>query len=89
MRQAPATADLYLSKAIDSIDGRLGKGYSKQHPELLAAFLHTCALDFGTAVLAQAIEGLYEPLRADDFGGLESSLNDIAKAIREHGEEAS
>jgi hypothetical protein len=56
MRQASMTADEYLREAIERIDLRLGHGYAKAHPELIAAFMQTAALDFGAAVIARAIE---------------------------------
>ena len=37
MRQASATADEYLFKAVDGIDGLFGEGFAKAHPELIAA----------------------------------------------------
>jgi hypothetical protein len=40
--QASMTADTYLQKAIRSIDAALGKGYAKEHPELVAAMIR-CA----------------------------------------------
>jgi hypothetical protein len=52
MRQAPMTANEYLLSAIDHIDYALGKGYAKQHPELIAAFMQTSAIDLGAAVIA-------------------------------------
>jgi hypothetical protein len=58
LRQAPMTADVYLDHAIRDIDDRLGKGFAKAHPELIAAYIQTCALDFGAAVIARAIESL-------------------------------
>ena len=48
MRQAGATADAYLKDGIECIDRRLGEGFAKEHPELLAAFMHTAAMDFAT-----------------------------------------
>jgi hypothetical protein len=87
MRQAPMTAHDYLLSAVHDIDEVLGKGYARAHPELMAAFIQTAALDFGAAVIARAIEGLAEPLRSDHplqgetLDGLESALNAIADAI--------
>ena len=57
-RQAPMTAHDYMLKAIDDIDKLLGKGYAKQHPELIAAYMQTAAIDFGTAIIARAIESV-------------------------------
>ena len=100
LRQAPMTADEYLHSAIDCIDERLGKGYAKQHPELIGAFMQAAAIDLGTAVIARAIEslgavadaisGLDESLRSDHplqsetLDGIENALNSIASAISEH-----
>lgn len=50
MRQAPATAGLYLSETVRSIDNTFGEGYAKTHPELVAAMIQTCARDFHSAV---------------------------------------
>jgi hypothetical protein len=51
MRQATHTADYYLEQAIHYIDDRFGAGYAYDHPELVAAFMRTCAADFETAKL--------------------------------------
>lgn len=58
LRQASMTADEYMSRAIGYIDSALGEGYAKKHPELIAAFMQTSALDFGAAIIARAIEGM-------------------------------
>jgi hypothetical protein len=52
------TAHDYMMKAISDIDELLGKGYAKQHAELIAAYMQTAAIDLGTAVIARAIEGM-------------------------------
>jgi len=57
-RQAPMTAHDYMMKAIDDIDELLDRGYAKQHPELIAAYMQTAAIDFGTAIIARAIESI-------------------------------
>ena len=56
MRQAPATAGLYLSEAVTRIDAALGSGYAAKHPDLIAAFLSVCAADFGAASLAVGMQ---------------------------------
>ena len=43
MRQAYFTAHDYLMHAIHDIDEQLGKGYAKQHPELIVAYMQTAA----------------------------------------------
>jgi len=45
-RQAPMTAHDYMMNAIDDID------------ELIAAYMQTAAIDFGTAIIARAIESI-------------------------------
>jgi hypothetical protein len=56
MEQGWMTADHYLMHAIDEIDKRLGEGFAKKHPELLAAFIQTAAIDAGSCFIARAIE---------------------------------
>jgi hypothetical protein len=57
LRQAPMTADTFLSHAIKDIDATLGEGFAKKHPELIAAYIQTCAIDLGTAIIARGREG--------------------------------
>jgi hypothetical protein len=58
LRQAPMTAHDYMMKAISDIDELLGKGYAKQHPELIAVHMQTAAIDYGSAIIARAIESV-------------------------------
>jgi hypothetical protein len=62
LRQAPMTANEYLLSAVDHIDQKLGNGYAKQCPELIAAFMQASAIDLGTAVIARAVESLSNSL---------------------------
>lgn len=62
MRQGAMTADEYLRSAIDHTDDQLGKGYAKAHPELIAAFMQTAAIDAGAGVIARAIESVSSTL---------------------------
>jgi hypothetical protein len=55
MRQAGMTAHDYLLGGVHDIDEIMGKGYAKAHPELLAAYIQTAALDFHATFLAQQI----------------------------------
>ena len=64
--QTGMTVHTYLHQAIKSIDEAFGDGYSKQHPELVGAFIQACALDFHTGWSTQEIR---------------SALNEIAEAI--------
>ena len=56
MKQAWMTADDYLRNARRCIDEQMGEGYADQHPELIAAFMQTCAQDFHTAMMKAALE---------------------------------
>ena len=62
MMQAAKTADFYMSEAVKSIDERFGENYSGDHPELVAAFMKTAALDFMATLIAQNIQNLCECL---------------------------
>jgi hypothetical protein len=69
MVSAPATAKVYFNAAIKIIDEEFGAGYSKRHPELIAAFMSASATDFSDAMTnlsAQIIE---------------DGLNTVAEAI--------
>ena len=58
LRQAPMTAHDYMMKAISDIDELLGEGYAKKHPELIGAYMQTAAIDYGSAIIARAIESV-------------------------------
>jgi hypothetical protein len=62
MRQAPMTAQMYLSQAVDCIDNQFGPGYAKAHPDLVAAFMQVSGQDFTMAILAQAINEAAEEI---------------------------
>ena len=73
MRQAWMTADEYLGHAIECIDQRLGNGYAKSHPELIAAFMQTSARDYAAGLLDNSVEALCRQM--------EESANSIAGEI--------
>ena len=54
MRHAALTADEYLHSAIDNIDARLGAGYAKAHPELIAGFMQTAAAAEGASTAVKS-----------------------------------
>jgi uncharacterized protein YukE len=60
--QAMTTTARYLKSAIMEIDDELGKGYAKQHPELIAAYMRTAAVDFQAGVIAGALEDISESI---------------------------
>jgi hypothetical protein len=68
IQQAEATAQSYMKAARDDIDAMFGKGMAYKHPELVVAYMYTCAADLDAAILAQQ---------------LRSGLHDLSEAIRE------
>ena len=77
LKQASMTAHDYLCEAVDRIDRILGDGAARKHPELIAAFMQTAALDLGFATLAQQLRaGLDACADAYDEagGGLQESF---------------
>ncbi|KIX12639.1 hypothetical protein X474_18010 [Dethiosulfatarculus sandiegensis] len=44
------------------IDSKFGEGYAKDHPELVADFMKTCALDFGAAIITASLQEISESL---------------------------
>jgi hypothetical protein len=65
-KQAPQATYEYLRCGIRDIDDLLDEGYAKDHPELLAAYMKTAAMDLFTAVISREIN---------------KGLNGIAEAI--------
>jgi hypothetical protein len=60
LRQAGMTAHDYMLAGITSIDDLFGKGYAKAHPELLAAYMQTAAIDFHSAIIVKDLGGALE-----------------------------
>lgn len=80
-RQAPMTAHDYMLKAIHDIDELLGKGYAKQHSELIAAYMQTAAIDFGAAIIARAIEGISGALEGIEFTLRHETISSLAQSF--------
>lgn len=70
MLQARDTAETYFNQSIRIIDSKFGEGYAKAHPELIAGFMRTAAMDFHTAILNQKLDSLiceiFELYRCND-----------------------
>lgn len=50
-RQASNTVNAsYVANAIANIDGHLGVGYAKAHPDLICAYLHAASADYSAVV---------------------------------------
>ena len=66
MKQSMMTANDYMNHAIIDIDKRCGDGYALVHPELIAAYMKTAAIDFATAAglrkISSAIDDLAESI---------------------------
>lgn len=73
-RQTGMTAADYLRSALKEIDTELGEGMARKHPDLVAAFMRCCAVDFQTAIIAQTMQ---------------EGLAQIGRAIAEAGDERS
>ncbi len=57
MEDATMTANTYMREAIRYIDMQLGEGYAKKHPELIGAFMQTCASDYACMVADRNSKG--------------------------------
>ena len=60
--QTPETNAIYLKAAIEKIDNRLGREYAKNHPELIGAFIISCAIDFHSSMLTLASKNYQDDL---------------------------
>ncbi len=58
VQQAPRTAELYLTEAVQAIDVQFGGGFAKGHPELVVAFMQICERDFAAASWQKLAEEL-------------------------------
>ena len=82
MRQAPQTVETYLMEGVNIINRQYGSQYAERHPELVAAFIQACAMDFGTAILAKAIENHSEIL-SESTDAVAKAVNDFTKSYEE------
>lgn len=62
VKQAGMTIHDYLFSAKDSIDELFGKGYAKEHPELVAECVRSQTLDFNNTALVAAVYTLGESI---------------------------
>lgn len=77
--QASINALEYMEDSIKYIDRLFGEGYAKQHPELVGAFIQTCAIDY----LANRLE-IQVGFLQDNVGVLGSALSEIGETIGKH-----
>lgn len=80
MRQASMTAHDYLMKAIEAIDGQLGAGYAKGHPDLIAAFMKVSCADFVASSALKVVEAAALDL-ANAVDATRHAVSDLAGQI--------
>lgn len=64
-----------MRSAVDYIDDFFGKGYAKEHPELVGAMVMAAAIDYSGTALHNAMNGITDALCAVS--------GDISEAISE------
>jgi hypothetical protein len=65
MHQAPSTVSVYLFAAVKEINRCFDDdNYAKEHPDLVAAFIQSSAIDFATAIIAQRLDALCDAATA-------------------------
>ena len=77
MKHAHMTANEYFIHSVEYIDNVFGEGYAEKHPELVAEFMRTAAIDFMTASITAGIEGVAESLEkiAESIDGVANSID--------------
>ena len=80
MEDGAGTATYYLSEAISAIDNQLGKGYAKEHPELIAGYMKTAAEDNHATVLGKVIQDGLDDINRT-FGSIATQLEEISHRI--------
>ena len=84
MRQASMTAQDYLNKALEVIDGAFGEGYAREHPELVDAFMQTAAANFAATFQADFLGKIAEKLEgiSESIGDISDSNEEVAEALK-------
>jgi hypothetical protein len=59
---ASMTVRQYFVAAIKAIDHEFGDGYAKEHPELVAAFIHCAGVDFSASIIMANMQDFVESL---------------------------
>jgi hypothetical protein len=92
MHQARLTAHDYMNSAHDCVEQTFGDGFCEKNPDaasrLIAGYMTTAAMDFGTAIIAQRLERLADTVSAisdgsepisDSIGNVGSALSTLAE----------
>jgi hypothetical protein len=67
-------AHYYMLDAIEKIENKFGKGYAKEHPELVGAYMNTASRETHGSVIAKSILELrdsIDELRSTIWDGVE------------------
>jgi hypothetical protein len=82
LRQASETAETNLINGISVIDEFLGKGFARDHPDLIGAFIQATATIYAAEITARqtraGVDGIAEALHA---ANLNSHLDAIAPKV--------
>lgn len=81
MEDGADAAVFYLGKAVVAIDTEFGKGYAKQHPELVGSFMKAAATDSQASQIAKTIQELAEELSKTN-SDIASRLFDVYDQLR-------
>lgn len=74
------SASTYFHQVIESIDNEFGKGYAKEHPELIGAYMNAAAKGHQATVIGKCIQELAEEIeKAGD--AIYSGLNNISEEL--------
>ena len=60
MEDAGASTSYYLGVGIDTIDAKLGRGYAKAQPELLASFIQASVSEYNSNCIAKVLYDIAE-----------------------------
>lgn len=74
-------ASTHFHQVIESIDSEFGKGYAKEHPELIGAYMNAAATEHQAVVIGKCIQELAEEIeKAGDI--IYNGLNNISEELR-------
>lgn len=62
MEDASDSTAYQMKQAINTIDDIFGKGYSKSHPELVAAYINAATKEYSSNCIAKALYDVCEYL---------------------------
>lgn len=80
MEDGADTAQYYLSRAINAIDDQFGKGYAKEHPELISGYMKTASIDNHATVLGKVIQNGIDEINIT-LGSIAMQLESISHNI--------